>query len=605
MNTSLSKLYLSAAALTCALAWAGLGAAQMTPPRTSEPPSPGSGPAAPLIGPRLPDRTTPLPALPTFPALGPLLGPTLPLNLPAAPTTAEPAPVPVPETPSAPAEMPSLPAPAPALPSLPSAPAAPTPTPMPPPTPTPQPAGELRGLWVDGFGAGLKSRAQVTQLVIDAQRLGINTLFVQAIRRADCLCRRASVPLVADRDLESGFDPLAEAIAQAHARHIRVFAWVSVTGAGSAPSPNPSPQHVLAQHGPTAAQSWVNRRADGSYLEGNDIWLDAGNPDASEYMAQMLLSLVKNYDVDGLQFDRIRYPDGGDWGYTPVALARFRTETGARGIPQPSDPVWSEWKREQITALVRRVSLEARLRKPQLWISAATITYGAPPADPSAFDKTRTYSGVYQDWPSWTQSGLLDLNVLMNYKQDLLPNHLAWFDGWNHFALKVAGRAEVAAGTALYLNTPSISRAQMQRSLGMGLSWVGYAYRNPTPAVYQGKQSLTQGLEDLRQALNLSASTWQQLPPERYGLLGHLRGAVPGWREVEVLDASGQKVAQGRSDGNGYYGFADLGPGTYEVRVAGQRWIETLRAPGVARLPDMLLREVKEVKAMPPGAKER
>ena len=123
------------------------------------------------------------------------------------------------------------------------------------PDPAQAELGAVRGLWVDAFGPGLKTPAQVAQMVKDARALGVNTLFVQTIRRADCLCSRASVPRATDRDLTPGFDPLAEVLKLAHAQGIRVFAWVSVTGAGNAAVPNTSPQHILKAHGPAAGCS--------------------------------------------------------------------------------------------------------------------------------------------------------------------------------------------------------------------------------------------------------------------------------------------------------------------------------------------------------------
>ncbi|AWN24702.1 hypothetical protein DKM44_14165 [Deinococcus irradiatisoli] len=466
----------------------------------------------------------------------------------------------------------------------------------------------MRGLWVDAFGPGLKTPAQVAQMVSDAASLGVNTLFVQTIRRADCFCNRASVPRATDSDLAPDFDPLADVLKLAHAQGMRVFAWASVTGAGNAAAPNTSPQHVLKTHGPAAGtESWVNRRPDGSYLQGSDIWLDAGIPQAAEYMVQSLLSVVRNYDVDGIQLDRIRYPDGGDWGYSPQALARYRSETGAKGTPLATDPAWIDWKREQITALVRRVVLETRRLKPQVWISAATITYGAPPADLKGFQKSRTYSDVLQNWPAWTQEGLIDLNVLMNYKQDLVPNHIQWFDDWNKFALSVRGKAEVAAGTALYLNSPEISRRQMQRALGAGLGWVGYAYRTPGVDVYKHGQSQPKGFEVLRRSLTqnggpLTSTTWDVTPPTRYALLGRVVGSAPlGGREVEARSANGLLLASTTTDGNGYYGFVDLPMGQIEVRVAGQRWQQQLSQPGVARAPDLLVKDIGVAPALKQG----
>ena len=547
-----------------------------------------------------------------------LLGSTLALSaVPAAPLGPQ---VPSPPTsPSPPVSQPLDLTPAPVTPFIgpllpplipptlePSLPALPPALPLPDTTPqSTAPLGLVRGLWVDAFGPGLKSPSQVSQMVKDASSLGVNTLFVQTIRRADCLCNLASVPRATDSDLAPDFDPLAQVIKLAHAHNIRVFAWVSVIGAGNAAMPSKSSQHVLRAHGPDAGkQSWVNRRRDGSYQEGSDIWLDAGIPQAAEFMTQEILSVVKNYDIDGIQLDRIRYPDGGNWGYSPVTLSRYRSETGKAGTPAPTDPTWTAWKRQQITALVRRITLETRRLKPQVWISAATITYGAPPSDLAGFQKSRTYADVLQDWPGWSEEGLLDLNVLMNYKQDLLPNHIAWFDDWNKFALSVRGKADVAAGTALYLNSPDISRSQMQRALAAGLGWVGYAYRTPGVDVYKNGQSQPIGFLKLRQTLTgsggpLTPTLWQAAPPERYALLGRVVGRADlGGRPVEARSENGTLLAVTLTDGNGYYGFTDLPLGAVDVRVGGQHWSGQLTAPGVVRYPDLLLRDVNIVPAM-------
>jgi uncharacterized lipoprotein YddW (UPF0748 family) len=531
----------------------------------------------------------------------------LPVNNPLSPNQANPPFI----GPLLPPLTPPEPLPPVIPPLLPNPPVAPPITPLPPTTPVipaPQELGQVRGLWVDAFGPGLKTPVQVAQMIRDARSLGVNTLFVQTIRRADCLCNRSSVPRATDDDLTPGFDPLAEVIRLAHAQKLRVFAWVSVTGAGSAAVPNTNRAHVLYTHGANAgAQSWLNRHPDGTYLDGHDIWLDAGIPQAAEFMAQEVLSIVKNYDIDGIQLDRIRYPDGGSWGYSPVTLARYRSETGKTGMPGPNDASWTAWKREQITALVRRIALEARRIKPTLWTSAATITYGAPPADLVGFTQSRTYNDVLQDWPAWSREGLLDLNVLMNYKQDALPGHISWFDDWNAFALRVRGKSDVAAGTALYLNTPDVSRRQMQRALQAGLGWVGYAYRTPGVAVYKSGQPQPQGFERLKKSLTenggpLTPTVWNATPPERYAVLGRIKGsAQPGGRPVSAVSPNGILLGKTVTDGNGYYGFSDLPLGSVEVRVAGQRWQGTLARPGVTHFPDLLVRDVNSA----PAAKGR
>ncbi|GGM11619.1 glycoside hydrolase family 10 protein [Deinococcus aerophilus] len=552
---------------------------------------------------------------------------------PAAPASASPSPAPAPEVPPLPVLEPVLPPPTspgplPAAPlpgavttpppagSLPEKPAPDLPKPL---SPRPVVGSAVRGLWVDAFGPGLKTRAQVQAMVEDAARMGVNTLFVQAIRRADCLCRKSSVPVVTDADLEKDLDPLGLVVRLAHARGMRVIAWVSVTGIANVLAPNTNPAHISRTHGPTSgAASWMARRPDGSWQEGGrDGWLDLAIPEAAEYVTQAIVSLVRNYAVDGVQLDRIRYPDGDVWGYDPKVLARYRAETGRAGTPGVNDPLWAEWKRQQVTNVVRRVTLEVKTLRPDAWITAATITYQAPPqpGDLAAFRRTRTYSDVLQDWPGWMRDGLIDLNVLMNYKRDVVGEQGEWFDGWNRFARSVLARpdgasAGVAAGTAMYLNGAPVTAAQAARSVGAGLGWVGYSYRTPTADVYGQRETTAQGLTAVQKLLTAPGAVlatpipWKEKPPTTRGLLGRITGTpVPGFRMVEALQ-NGVVVAQTRTDGSGYYGFAALPTGLTEVRVSGQRWVDRVPERGVVRLPDLSVRDLRPVTALPASLAE-
>src|SRR5438445_11374786 len=79
----------------------------------------------------------------------------------------------------------------------------------------------------------------------------------------------------------------------------------------------------------------------------------------------MALSVVRNYDVDGINLDRIRYPDGNlgtnvpSGVYNSTSLARFRAETGRTDTPANTDPQCTQCRRDQITWIVRRVCLES------------------------------------------------------------------------------------------------------------------------------------------------------------------------------------------------------------------------------------------------------
>ena len=279
---------------------------------------------------------------------------------------------------------------------------------------------------------------------------------------------------------------------------------------------------------------------------------------------------------------------------------------GRSGTPSSGDEYFKAWKRDQVTGLVRRITVQAKAIRPELWVSAATITYGAPPkpGDLAAFTRSRTVTDVMQNWPEWVRDGLIELNVPMNYKRDGVAEQGAWFSGWNAFADSVRVRADrqpsaLAVGTALYLNPPPVSAAQAGRTVAGGLGWVGYSYRTPTLNVYEGKESMAQGLKAVGSALSArpeilpAEQRWQDAAPSSRGLMGRVRGAaVLGSRPVEAWQG-GVRVAQSLTDGNGYYGFLTLPAGKTEIRVGGQRWADTVPERGVVRLPDLVLRDLK------------
>src|SRR5207248_354985 len=159
--------------------------------------------------------------------------------------------------------------------------------------------------------------------------------------------------------------------------------------------------------------------------DGEASKIDPGNPDAADWTFRVYLDVARHYDVDGIHFDFVRYGSGEDgkgrWGYNPVSVARFNARHGRSGQPKWDDPLWMQWRRDQVTALVRKVYAMAVSLKPKIQVSAATISWGDGPHDTpemsaEEFWKTKSaaINRVFQDWRSWMKEGILDLNCLMS-----------------------------------------------------------------------------------------------------------------------------------------------------------------------------------------------
>lgn len=343
----------------------------------------------------------------------------------------------------------------------------------------------MRALWVNGFNEGMLSKAQVTTLVSTAKQAGVNTLIVQATRRQDCLCNKSILPRATGTGPAS-YDPLAEVIAQAHRNGIQVHAWVTVGKMWSGTKAPAARAHVYNTHGPKAkgAARWLDRRRDGTEIVGGTSFVDLGNPAVQSHIVATVDSLQRNYKIDGVNLDYIRYPDHtssdeyNDWGYSATSLARFRAATGRTGTPLPDDPQFSQWRRDQVTAVVRRVHTAMQRRDKNDRLSVNAITYDAGPGATSDWSKTRPYKNVLQDVPRWARAGIIDTVVAMNYRSVSVPGQSDYYTQWLQGLRAVertTGRHTVS-GNALWINTLPQSVAQINEARRYGIDWAGYAY---------------------------------------------------------------------------------------------------------------------------------
>ena len=466
--------------------------------------------------------------------------------------------------------------------------------------------GQLRAFWVDAFGDGIYTQAQIDQLVADVKAANMNAIVAQVVRRGDCFCNRSSLPRTAVAGVSPApFDPLQSLIDAAHARGIQVHAWIITTGIWQGPSVPTDPTHAFNQHGPstTGAANWIDYRSDGASNLNDEYFIDPGNPDAAAYIVNMATSIARNYNVDGINLDRIRYPDGNfgtnvpSWGYNPTALSRFQAATGRTDRPSNTDATWTQWRRDQVTNIVRRIYLETYAIRPTIRISADTITYGAGPQSSGGWENTRTYAEVLQDWVGWLREGILDLNIAMNYKRDADTTQRTWYAQWSDFTKDSQFGRQSAIGSAMYLNDLPSTIRQLRTAVANSTvgapsaGWNGYSYRTPDAATNAGTRTGASARAELITALTqpsaddpvtpaifaspvaAPAMPWKDTPS-----LGQLRGiaADPGGApiaaaHVTLYDGNNTVIAQRTTDGSGWFGFVDLLPGAYRATIDSTR----------------------------------
>ena len=350
-----------------------------------------------------------------------------------------------------------------------------------------------RGLWVlcEGSQRVLEHPSRVAPLLETASALAVTDLFVQVHRGGKSWYASGYAdpsPHQAMLEASGGADPLAELIERAHARGIRVHAWVNVLSL----SQNPDAP-ILEALGPGAV---LVDRAGRSILDYPDfevpapdrqwyrmgtrgVYLDPAAPGVTETLTATFAELVAAYpELDGLHLDYIRHPGvlpfvpgsrfgvGLDFGYGLASRVRFGRETGlpgpyrSRENPSPDALVntaaWDAWRRDKVTELVASIAAASRAARPGLVVSAAVIAY----AD-------RAYLSLAQDWMRWLEEGLIDLAIPMAYTKD---------DRLLGYQLEGFGRSVNAAriwpglGVWLFARSPGRAVAQVEAARAAGVA---------------------------------------------------------------------------------------------------------------------------------------
>lgn len=202
-------------------------------------------------------------------------------------------------------------------------------------------------------------------------------------------------------DYETYGDQIEACVNAAHSRGIEVHVWKVNYNLYNAPQSFIDSMRAAGRTQVTSTGEPVD-------------WLCPSHPENFALERDSMLEVVRNYDVDGIHFDYIRYP-GPEECYCDGCRARFQADTGNTVVNWPGDvltggPLESaflDWRREQITELVEAVYAAVQEEKPQVKVSAAVFS-----------NYSWAFDGVGQDWVDWIDRGIVDFLCPMDYTAD-------------------------------------------------------------------------------------------------------------------------------------------------------------------------------------------
>lgn len=263
------------------------------------------------------------------------------------------------------------------------------------------PKREVRAVWLTTLGGAdwpkthdiEEQKRTLIQIFNTLQEEHFNTVFFQVRSRGNAFYRSRFEPWAAELTgtlgKDPGWDPLAFAIEEAHKRGMEIHAWFNVVKVYNQGMPPISyPLHIVRAH-----PEWV-QQYDGEW------WVDMGIPNVRTYIENIVMELVRKYDLDGIHFDYIRYPGESfnDW-------SSFHTFGGGMNR--------DDWRRNNITTFVRDMYKKITAEKPMMKIGSAPL--GVYTQIPGASTGFAGYSVLYQDSRRWLREGIHDYLVPQIY----------------------------------------------------------------------------------------------------------------------------------------------------------------------------------------------
>ncbi|MEO6831233.1 MAG: family 10 glycosylhydrolase, partial [Chitinophagaceae bacterium] len=236
----------------------------------------------------------------------------------------------------------------------------------------PAPKREFRAAWIASVGnidwpakqtlSSAEQQASFIQLLDRMKRMGCNAVIMQIRPACDAFYASKYEPWSRyltgkqGRAPEPYYDPLQFMIAEAHKRNMEFHAWFNPFRAlvDSKKNPNP-PEHVTHQH-----PDWLV-----SY--GGKTYLNPGIPAAREYVTDVILDVVKRYDIDAVHLDDYFYP---------YRIANVAFGDGAAFAKYNPEHIADrdDWRRENVSIFIK--NLNTQIKKEKKFVKLGISPFG-------------------------------------------------------------------------------------------------------------------------------------------------------------------------------------------------------------------------------------
>ncbi|HEU4845172.1 MAG TPA: family 10 glycosylhydrolase [Burkholderiaceae bacterium] len=262
-----------------------------------------------------------------------------------------------------------------------------------------------------------RQQAEALAILDRAKALNLNAIVLQVRPSADAIYPSELEPWSEFLTGQQGraprplYDPLQFWIDHAHARGLELHAWFNPYRARHATARTPLTPGHIAHTQPDAVKPY-----------GRFLWMDPGEPAASRHTLEVVLDVVRRYDIDGVHIDDYFYPYPID---APNAAGAESAALDGGAAPRtelefPDQPSWQRyllaggqldragWRRQNVNQLIE--ALYTGIHKEKAWVRFGVSPFGIgrPDRRPPGIVGFSQYDKLYADAELWLASGWLD-----------------------------------------------------------------------------------------------------------------------------------------------------------------------------------------------------
>jgi len=334
---------------------------------------------------------------------------------------------------------------------------------------TPSVSTELRGVWLTNVASPVLFMPwRVNRALHQLSELNFNTVYPVVWNRGHTFYPSAVAERVMGRAQDQvleivrmGQDVLAEIVKQGHKQKLRVIPWFEY-GFMTPPHSELARRHpdwLTIRRDRTKTFKEVPDEQDGlkeapkfirQGLFNKQVWLNPLHPEVQKFILNMIVEVVTQYDVAGVQLDD-HFGLPVELGYDPFTVKLYQKEhQGKRPPDNPWDSEWMRWRADKITDFMAQIFEAVKAVKPNAIVSLSP--------SPQGF----AYRAYLQDWQTWVQQGLVEELILQVYQDDLN----SFVTELSHPAIQMA-RRQIPVGVGILTGTwkRPINIAQIQRQV--------------------------------------------------------------------------------------------------------------------------------------------